>query len=138
MARVFNLDTAAEDIRKNLARSFQSANVNFLIGSGASYPATPSAGAVEEEIASLFEAGDDDAAYLKLYSFLTTIQAPTNKLITGVAGRKRHGVSPYLGKVIMPNKCQSRERNGSECKATVQTGKDVCAFHDPDQGQQSC
>ena len=38
MARVFNLDTAAEEIRKNLARSFQSANVNFLIGSGASYP----------------------------------------------------------------------------------------------------
>ena len=85
MARVFNLDTAAEDIRKNLARSFQSANVNFLIGSGASYPAIPSAGAVEEEIATLFEAGDEDAAYLKLYDFLATIQAPTNNLIAGVA-----------------------------------------------------
>jgi hypothetical protein len=85
MARVFNLDTAAEDIRKNLARSFQSANVNFLIGSGASYPAIPSAGAVEEEIATLFEAGDEDAAYLKLYDFLATIQAPTNNLIASVA-----------------------------------------------------
>src|SRR5260221_4420949 len=85
MARVFSLDTAAEEIRKNLARSFQSANVNFLIGSGASYPAIPSAGAVEEEIASLFEAGDEDAAYLKLYDFLATIQAPTNKLIASVA-----------------------------------------------------
>jgi hypothetical protein len=84
MARVFNHDTAAEDIRKNLARSFQSGNVNFLIGSGASYPAIPSAGAVEEEIAGLFEAGDGDAAYLKLYDFLATIQAPTNKLIASV------------------------------------------------------
>ena len=81
MARVFNLDTATEDIHKNLTRSFRSANVNFLIGSGASYPAIPPAGTVEEEIATLFEAGDDDAAYLKLYDFLATIQAPTNNLI---------------------------------------------------------
>ncbi len=85
MARAFNLDTAAEDIRKNLARSFQSANINFLIGSGASYPAIPLAGAVEEEIATLFEADNQDAAYLKLYDFLATIQAPTNNLIAGVA-----------------------------------------------------
>ena len=69
MARVFALDTAAEDIRKNLARSFQSANVNFLIGSGASYPAIPSAGAVEEEIASLFETGDEDAALSEAIRF---------------------------------------------------------------------
>jgi len=101
MARVFNLDTAAEEIRKNLARSFQSANVNFLIGSGASYPAIPPAGAVEEEIASLFEAGDEVAAYLKLYDFLATIQAPTNKLITGVTDANNTTVvgnyTEYLG-----------------------------------------
>jgi hypothetical protein len=101
MARVFSLDTAAEEIRKNLARSFQSANVNFLIGSGASYPAIPSAGAVEEEIASLFETGDEDAAYLKLYDFLATIQAPTNKLIAGVADPNNSTVvenyTKYLG-----------------------------------------
>ena len=85
MAHVFNLDTADEDIRKNLARSFASANLNFLIGSGASWPAIPSAGAVEDEIATLFEAGKADAAYLKLYDFLATIQAPTNNLIADVA-----------------------------------------------------
>ena len=101
MARVFNLDTAAEEIRKNLARSFQSGNVNFLIGSGASYPAIPSAGAVEQEIASLFEAGDEDAAYLKLYDFLAIIQAPTNKLIAGAADANNATVvgnyTEYLG-----------------------------------------
>jgi hypothetical protein len=85
MARVFNLDTAVEDIRKNLARSFQSANINFMIGSGASHPAIPPAGAVEQEIATLFDAGQEDAAYLKLYEFLAAIQAPTNNLITGTA-----------------------------------------------------
>jgi hypothetical protein len=101
MARVFSLETAVEEIRKNLARSFQSANVNFLIGSGASYPAIPLAGTLEEEIASLFEAGDEDEAYLQLYSFLATIQAPTNKLIAGVADPENTTVvenySKYLG-----------------------------------------
>jgi hypothetical protein len=101
MARVFSLDTGAEDIRRNLARSLQSGNVNFLIGSGASYPAIPSAGAVEGEIASLFEAGDADAAYLKLYDFLTTIQAPTNKLIANLVDANNNTVvynyTEYLG-----------------------------------------
>jgi hypothetical protein len=88
MARVSNLDTAAEEIRANLARSCQSANVNFLIGSGASWPAIPPAGAVEEDIAALFEADDEEAAHLKLYDFLATIQAPTNNLIAGVPDAK--------------------------------------------------
>src|SRR5579872_5445296 len=83
MARVFDLETATDDIRKNLARAVQSANLNFLIGSGASYPAIPTAGAVEAEIASLFEAGDEKGAYRKLYDFLATIQTPTNSLIAG-------------------------------------------------------
>ena len=88
MARVFDLETATDDIRKNLARSIQSANLNFLIGSGASYPAIPTAGAVEAEIASLFEAGNEDGAYLKLYDFLATIQAPTNSLIANPGNAK--------------------------------------------------
>lgn len=85
MARVFSLDAASEETGKTLARSFQSANVNFLIGSGASCPAIPTAGAVEAEIVSLFEGGKEEAAYLKLYDFLGTIQAPTNKLIAGAS-----------------------------------------------------
>lgn len=101
MARVFELDTAAEEIRKTLARSFQSANINFLIGSGASYPAIPTAGVVEAEIASLFEAGNEDAAYLKLYDFLATIQVPTNGLIAEVSDLKNLTTvakySEYLG-----------------------------------------
>lgn len=88
MARAFTIDTASDEIRTNLARSFQSANINFLIGSGASHPAIPPAGAVEEEIATLFDSGDDDAAYLKMYDLLATIQAPTNDLIAAVADAK--------------------------------------------------
>jgi hypothetical protein len=101
MARVFDLAAAADDISKNLARSFQSANVNFLMGSGASYPAIPSAGNVEKEIAKLFDAGDEGAAYQKLYDFLATIQIPTNSLIGGVANAENAttvaNYSDYLG-----------------------------------------
>jgi len=85
MARVYSLDTAADEVRKNLARLFQSGNINFLIGSGASCPAIPSAGNVEQEIADLFEAGTEDTAYLKLYDFLARIQDATNKLIVNAA-----------------------------------------------------
>ena len=84
MARVFDLAAQAEDVSKMLARSFQSGHINFLIGSGASFPAILSAGNVEKEIAALFEAGNEEAAYLKLYDFLLTIQLPTNKLIAGL------------------------------------------------------
>ena len=83
MARPLDLASQAEDVSKMLARSFQSGHINFLIGSGASFPAIPSAGNVEKEIAALFEAGDEAAAYLTLYDFLLTIQLPTNKLIAG-------------------------------------------------------
>lgn len=83
MARVFDLALAADDISKNLARSFQSANINFLIGSGASWPAIPSAGNIEKEIAKLFDAAHEEAAYQKLYDFLATVQTPMNGLING-------------------------------------------------------
>ena len=101
MARVFDLALAADEISKNLARSFQSANINFLIGSGASWPAIPSAGTVEKEIAKLFDAGDEEAAYQKLYDFLSTVQTPTNSLINSVVDANNEttvkNYSDYLG-----------------------------------------
>jgi hypothetical protein len=103
MARVFDLAVAADDISKDLARSFQSANVNFLMGSGASWPAIPSAGTVEKEIAKLFDAGDEEGAYQKLYDFLSTVQTPTNSLINGVADASNEATvtnySDYLGTI---------------------------------------
>lgn len=95
MARVFDLAAQADDISKILARSLQSGHVNFLIGSGASFPAIPSAGDVEREIAKLFEAGDEEAAYLKLYDFLLTIQMPTNKLIAGTVDTNNDLTASY-------------------------------------------
>ena len=101
MARLFDLAEAADDISKSLARSFQSGNINFLIGSGASYPAIPSAGNVEKEIAKFFDAGNEGAAYQALYDFLATIQTPTTRLIGGLADANNdttvENYSDYLG-----------------------------------------
>lgn len=83
MAHVRKIDEIGKDIHKTLARSFQSGNVNFLIGSGASMPAIPAAGQIEQEIANLIEAGDEEQARLQMYNFLESIQKPTNALITG-------------------------------------------------------
>lgn len=100
MARVFTIDTAGDEVRTNLARSFQSANVNFLIGSGASYPAIPTAGAAEQEIAKLFDAGNDAEAYLKLYDLLATIQVPTNNLVGAVPDAKSAATIDNYSKLL--------------------------------------
>lgn len=101
MARILNLNEHGEAVSKALARCFQSAYVNFLIGSGASYPAVPTAGAIEEEIADLFKENRNEEANLRLYEFLASIQAPMNKLIEGEADDTNATIleqySNYLG-----------------------------------------
>lgn len=81
MARLVDLETSADDIGKLARRLFQSGNVNFLIGSGASDPAIPVVGNVEKEIVELFEAGNIEEANAKMYDFLSIVQKPMNGLV---------------------------------------------------------
>jgi hypothetical protein len=81
MARTLELTANAETIKTTLARLFQSGNLNFLIGSGASIPSIPSAGNVEKEIADLLAVGQEIEARSKMYTFLLSIQLPMNMLI---------------------------------------------------------
>jgi hypothetical protein len=85
VARTIDCVAEIEYVRKMLARSFKSGNVNFLVGSGASMPAIPIAGPVETAVTDLFNANKDDAARAKLYDFLAPIQRATNSLIAGIA-----------------------------------------------------
>lgn len=85
MASVQTLSEMQADRRKQLARSLQSGNINFLIGSGASMPAIPVAGHVEQEIYALMENGNVDEARSRMYEFLSAIQVPMNDLISGEA-----------------------------------------------------
>jgi len=96
MARILDLNNTGEAITKSLARLFQSGHVNFLIGSGASLPAISAAGEIEQEIADLFAAGQDDQAREKMYGFLATIQGPMNDLIVGTQNdNNAHTLSHY-------------------------------------------
>lgn len=81
MARTTSLAEIEHDSTKSLARSLQSGNLNFLMGAGASVPAIPAAGNIEQEIVSLLEAGDEQAARSRTFEFLSSVQEPTNRLI---------------------------------------------------------
>ena len=74
---------SAEDLRRSFTRSLQSGHINFLIGSGASLPAIPAAGNIEEEIRTLLRNGDP-AANARMSAFLGSVQGPTNELIAGI------------------------------------------------------
>lgn len=80
MARMVDV-TARDDIQKLCRKLFQSGNINFLLGSGASHPAIPVVGAVEKEIVELFDDDKLDEANLKMYEFLALVQEPMNTVI---------------------------------------------------------
>ncbi len=83
MARVFTLKAPNDGIKPALTRSLQSAHINYLIGAGASFPAVPIAGSVEQEIAALFDNNQEQEARERMYGFLSGVQRPTNDLIAG-------------------------------------------------------
>lgn len=84
MARILSTSDLRDDnLRKSLLRTVQSGNLNFLIGSGASSPAIPIAGAVEKQIDDLLRENKDDEAAKTAYDFLQKIQGPMNKLVLG-------------------------------------------------------
>jgi len=82
LARILTYEGEAQpEIRKRLARSFQSGHINLLLGSGASMPSVPAAGAIEAEIAALALAGEGAQAQARMYEFLASVREPTNRLI---------------------------------------------------------
>ena len=83
MATVVDSTEDREELVKALSRSLQSGRLNFLLGSGASLPAIPLAGPIEQEVADLFENGRDAEAVERLCQFAAGIQEPMNKLING-------------------------------------------------------
>ena len=81
MAQVINLASEAERAHGVLTRALQSARLNFLLGSGASVPAIPIAGQIEQDVARLFAEHHDAEAYRTLSRFLKSVQDSTNALI---------------------------------------------------------
>lgn len=83
MARVFRLTASNDGIKHALTRSLQSAHINYVIGAGASFPAVPVAGSVEQEIATLYDNNQEQEGRERMYGFLAGVQQPTNDLIAG-------------------------------------------------------
>lgn len=69
-------DDTNEKLNTILRRLFQSGNLNFILGSGASMPAINIGGNIEKEIQGHFNKGEDEKAHRLIHSFLTNLQRP--------------------------------------------------------------
>jgi len=72
---------AEKKLKDILRKSFQSANINFLIGSGCSLPAIKPLGNIEKEIDVLLKVGKELDAEICMYDFLKPIAESNNNLI---------------------------------------------------------
>lgn len=75
MADTIELAVEGEEATLVLGPYIQSGNLNFLLGSGASFPAIPTAGNVEAEINALLQAGDGEGAARKCLELIEQIDA---------------------------------------------------------------
>ena len=80
MAEILNYASDLSDISATLLPYFQSGNINFLIGSGASTPAIKAAGNIEAEISTLLIAGKEDRANLKTLEFIEDIETQNTSI----------------------------------------------------------
>ena len=80
MPEIINLNSENEPAAQYLEPYLQSGNLNFLIGSGASFPAIKTAGNIEADINTLLAANNVSEANKKSLEFITTISAANSKL----------------------------------------------------------
>lgn len=92
MTEIIRIADDNQPAPKFLEPYLQSGNLNFLIGSGASYPAIKTAGNIEVEINDLLAANKDDEANKKAFEFLRTISVANKSLTT-------YGFNANIGKV---------------------------------------
>lgn len=80
--------------RDYFERVFQSANINFLIGSGASLPAIQVLGTIENDLQKLIEDEKEDDYFAMAATFLTQVWLPHNCMLG------RGGAVPFVPDVI--------------------------------------
>lgn len=92
-------DGANDKLNTILRRLFQSGNLNFILGSGASMPAINIGGNIEKEIQDHFNDGDDEKAYRLIHSFLTTLQRPNCWMVNNIPFPPIKGEGDYAKKI---------------------------------------
>lgn len=70
MTRLCDIDSNRERLIEMLRKAVQSANLNFIIGAGCSYPAISVLGSTETEIQELIDAGKSSEAEELIFEFL--------------------------------------------------------------------
>jgi len=81
MAKIINFDEDREKLIETLQKAVQSANLNFLIGSGCSLPAIKTLGSIEEKIQKEIENGKEQVAQKLVFDFLKPFVECTKALI---------------------------------------------------------
>lgn len=76
MANVVKSRKEKKDFKDKIIRLFQSGNLNFILGSGASYPAIAIAGNIEKEIQTAIDTNQLSIADDKVYELLKGVQEP--------------------------------------------------------------
>jgi hypothetical protein len=90
MANTFSIDTDKEKFIGNLQKGVQSANLNFIIGSGCSKPAIGTLGTTEKEIQSLLEEDKIEDAEKKTFEFLKPFVDSTSQIVGDTELDKEH------------------------------------------------
>lgn len=88
-------DDSKNHIHYIFERALQSANINLLVGSGASFPAIELAGNIEEEIDKLLRENKQSEADGKKCEFIKTVQTPTNNLLKNESNEANDKVVEY-------------------------------------------
>ncbi len=81
MANTIKIETDKEKFISNLQKGVQSANLNFLIGSGCTKPAIDTLGTIEKDIQSLLEENKIEDAEKKTFEFLKPFVESTSQII---------------------------------------------------------
>jgi len=76
-----DIDEDKKELLTVLRKAFQSANLNFLIGSGCTYPAISPLGDIESSVQSLFAENKDNEAENTIFEFLKPFLTTTVELI---------------------------------------------------------
>lgn len=81
MANSINIDENRKEITVTIQKAIQSANLNFLIGSGCTFPAIKTLGNIEKRIQRKIKAGKLEEAEKLIFDYMKPFIASSEKLI---------------------------------------------------------
>lgn len=83
MTRLCDIDSSRDHLIEMLRKAVQSANLNFILGAGCSYPAISVLGNTETEIRKLVDSGKTNEAEELIFDFLGPFLEACSKMRSG-------------------------------------------------------